>query len=171
MNIQHFVRHGEAMCATPLHYMECGLDNIYLKNGFFQEEIDGEVFTTIQNIDGLHQAIGRHIVLARKAPSGKELRFLRNELAMSQTELAKVLGISDQSVARWEKGQYEANGAAVFALRMIYLLSLVPKEEKLKILESILDTLKKLSEMDETNDDIFLTYSAHRWQDLDLRAA
>lgn len=165
MTIQHFYRQGEAMCQTPLHYTESGLDNIYLKNGFSQEIIDGETYTTVKDIDGLHKAIGLHIVLSRKAPSGNELRFLRNELGMSQADLARVLGISDQSVARWEKGRYEANGAAVFSLRIIYLLSFVPPSERESIMESILDRLKRLSEMDETDDDIVMTYYADKWQD------
>lgn len=171
MNIHHFVRPGEELCKEPLHYKDCGLDNIYLKNGFSWEEEDGEKFLTVTDIDGLHRAIGLHIVLTRKAPSGKEMRFLRNELNMSQADLARLLSVSDQSVARWEKGQCEANGAAVFSLRLIYLLSLVPAGEREKLMDSLLERLEKLSASDETSDAIVLSYKGQRWWDPALQAA
>jgi len=165
MNIRHFAIKGEALCKEPLHYTDCGLDNIYLRNGFSDEpDEDGDQYLTITDIDGLHRAIGMNIVLARKAPTGKELKFLRNELSMSQAELGLVLGVSDQSVARWEKGHCGANGAAVFALRMIYLLSLIPAKERENLLDGILARLRKLSEEDETTDDIVLSYEGDKWQ-------
>lgn len=171
MNIRHYVRSDEALCEKPLHYTDCGLDNIYLRNGFSFEEEDGDRYLTITDIDGLHRAIGMHIVLARKAPSGKELKYLRHELSMSQSDLARVLSVSDQSVARWEKGQCEANGAAVFAIRMIYLLSLMDPTERDAMMASILERLEKLSESDETTDEIVFSYDSRKWHDPSLRAA
>ena len=168
-DIQHFIRPGEALCDEPLHYEECGLDNIYLKNGFSWDEDDGERYVSVKDIDGLHKAIGLHIVLTRKAPSGKEMRFLRNELSMSQADLAKVLSVSDQSIARWEKGQCEANGAAVFALRIVYLLSLVPEKQRETLMNTLLDRLSALAETDETTDEIILSYDDHGWVDPDVR--
>ncbi|MGO8068713.1 helix-turn-helix domain-containing protein [Rhizobium leguminosarum] len=171
MTVQSFYIPGEKLREEPLHYKDCGLDNIYLKNGFNVENHDGEQYLTVTDIDGLHKAIGMHIVLGRKAPSGQELRFIRNELGMSQSDLARVLDISDQSVARWEKGKCEANGAAVFALRLVYLLSLIPKKEQPLILQDILQRFKKLMEEDETTDEIVLSYSGKQWLNPVLCAA
>jgi DNA-binding transcriptional regulator YiaG len=170
MNIQQFYRPGEGMQNDPLHYTDCGLDNIYLSNGFETETIDGEEYLTVKDMDGLHRAIGLHIVLERKAPSGKELRFLRNELDMSQAELARVLGVTDQSVARWEKGQCEPNGPAVLALRMIYLLSLLPPKEREEVMGSLLKRLEALSEQDETTDKFVMSYTGHHWHEPRLAA-
>jgi DNA-binding transcriptional regulator YiaG len=170
MNKQQFFRPGEEICQEPLHYKECGLDNIYLNNGFSVEELDGEKYLTIKNIDGLHRAIGMHIVMERKAPTGKELRFLRNELDMSQADLARILSVSDQSVARWEKERVEANGAAVFGLRLIYLLSLLPENERSEVLSDILIKLQKLSDSDETTDDTIFSYKDDQWHDLPVAA-
>jgi DNA-binding transcriptional regulator YiaG len=172
MNIQTYFRPNEEFCEEPLHYLDCGLDNIFLRNGFSIDEDDGDKALTITDLDGLHSAIGMHIVLARKAPSGKELRFVRNELGMSQADLARVIGVSDQSVARWEKGQCEANGGAVLALRLIYLLSLLPPDERDVLMSDILNRLHRLMESDETSDEIFLTYSDldRKWHDPALAA-
>jgi hypothetical protein len=51
----------------PLHYTACGLDNVYLLNGFKRETIDGEEYVTVEDLDGLWKAIGLHLVTTRKA--------------------------------------------------------------------------------------------------------
>jgi DNA-binding transcriptional regulator YiaG len=165
MNTRHFYRPDETLESDHLHYKECGLDNVFLLNGFTLETIDGEEFLTVSDVDGLHKAIGLHIVLSRKAPSGKEMRFLRNELDMSQSDLARVLSVSDQSVARWEKSQTDAPGPAVLALRVIYLLSLAPEKEREEILSGLLQRLKDLSDADETSDSATFTYQNDQWFD------
>ncbi len=163
MTVQNFYRIDEDLSDEGHHYVECGLDNIYLSNGFTKEIIDGEEYLTVKDIDGLHRAIGLHIVLEKKAPTGKELRFLRSELDMTQSDLARVLSVTDQSVARWEKGQSEPNGPAVLALRLIYLLSLVPDDRKPDVMKGIVERLEKLAEKDETSDDFVLSYADDHW--------
>jgi transcriptional regulator with XRE-family HTH domain len=50
----------------------------------------------------LHRAIGE--ALAKKAwITGVELRFLRKEMDLSQSALGRLLGTTDQAVAKWEK--------------------------------------------------------------------
>ena len=39
---EHFCINGRAYESEPLHYRECGLDNIFLLNGFHHEVVDGE---------------------------------------------------------------------------------------------------------------------------------
>jgi DNA-binding transcriptional regulator YiaG len=163
MNIQNFYRQGEKLSKEPLHYVECGLDNIYLRNGFTKEMLDGEEYLSVEDIDGLHKAIGLHIVLEKKAPTGKELKFLRGELDMTQSDLARVLSVTDQSVARWEKGQSEPNGPAVLALRLIYLLSLVPDDKKPEVMKGIVERFNKLAQKDETTDKFVLSYCDDHW--------
>lgn len=170
MNI-HFARTGEQLCDETLHYRDCGLDNIYLQNGFSKLCEDGEEHVAVTDIDGLHEAIGLHIVLARKAPSGNELRFLRNEMGYSQAGLADTLDVSDQSIARWEKSQSDINGPAMFALRVLYVLSRLPNEERQQVLDGLLERLSKLMAADETCDDIVLSFENDKWHDPALIAA
>ncbi|MEM6408165.1 MAG: transcriptional regulator [Pseudomonadota bacterium] len=102
------------------HYTECGLDDVYLVNGV--DVVDGRM--TIHEIDGLHRAIGQWLVTNKKSLSGAEMRFLRHELELSQASLARMLGVTEQSVLRWEKKRRDrGNGspAAERALRMLYL--------------------------------------------------
>jgi putative transcriptional regulator len=87
-------------------YAACGLDDVYLLSGY---HVEGEgprgPIVRIQDIDGLHRAIGEDLVRQKRSLNGKELRFLRNELGLSQTNLADLLGESEQTVARREKAK------------------------------------------------------------------
>lgn len=97
-------------------YRECGLDNVYLQNGF---EIVGNK-VSIKNIEDLHDAIGRFLVEHKKDLTGKELRFLRHEMLMSQATLAYFLGVGWQSVNRWENGRTRFPKAAEALMRLLY---------------------------------------------------
>ena len=87
------------------HYQTCGLDNIYLVNGFREIEYGGEIAVSIHDLPGLHQAITYSLIHKSEHLSGKEFRFLRLEMDLSQTALGKLFGVSDQAIAKWEKEQ------------------------------------------------------------------
>ena len=73
------------------HYLESGLDNIYLLNGFKYIDSPRGKQVTIKDIDGLHKAIGCILIKEKKNLSGKEIRFLRHEMLMSQSTLALLI--------------------------------------------------------------------------------
>src|SRR5665213_898778 len=99
-----------------------GLDDVYLCSGYEQvPNGDGTFDITVHDQDGLHRAIGEFLVREKKALSGKELRFLRRQMDVTQSELATLLGTTDQAVARWEKEQTRISGVADTLLRVIYL--------------------------------------------------
>ncbi|HEX4839910.1 MAG TPA: helix-turn-helix domain-containing protein [Rhabdochlamydiaceae bacterium] len=91
----------------PYHYTECGLNNIYLLNGYKFIQTSRGKAVSIKDIDGLHKAIGLFLATAKKDLSGDEIRFLRHELLLSQLTLARLLGVSEQAVHRWEKGKVD----------------------------------------------------------------
>ncbi len=102
------------------HYTECGLENIYLSNGFkFMETSRGKSIS-IHDIDGLHKAIGLYLVTSKKDLSQKEIRFLREEMLMSQSTLGRLLGVSEQAVRRWETGKTETPKPSESLLRLLY---------------------------------------------------
>src|SRR5690349_8978096 len=100
---EHFKIGDREHAPKPYHYTECGLSNIYLLNGFTLDEYDGEQYVSVENLDGLWKAIGLDIVTGRKLISGKEVRFLRGQMDLTQSELGALLRVDDQTVARWEK--------------------------------------------------------------------
>lgn len=113
---------GDCAPKEPLHYKLCGLDDVYLITGYdWVPADDGTRDLVVQDIDGLHRAIADCLVRERKGLTGKEFRFLRKRLDMTQLELAIELGTTDQAIARWEKGETRVPGLADTALRFSYL--------------------------------------------------
>lgn len=103
----------------------------------------------IRDMDELHKAIGRHIVLKRKGLTGQEVRFLRNTLNMTQSELASHLGNNAQSIALWENGKNDLPGDAEKLLRVFSFAKLATDEELNALREFVLLKLKELDEIDE----------------------
>ena len=103
------------------HYKECGLDNVYLANGYHIHKTTYGEGVSIQNTEGLHKAIGRWLVSTPKPLSGAALRFLRLEMEATQRDLAGILGTSEQSLRLWEKHRNKAiPGTADHLLRAVY---------------------------------------------------
>ena len=86
------------------HFRMSGLPNVWLANGFQWVDTDYGRGISFQDIDGLHDAITRAL-LVKGELTGREFRFLRVELDLSQGELGTFFGRSDQTVALWEKGR------------------------------------------------------------------
>jgi putative transcriptional regulator len=102
-------------------YTESGLDNVYLVNGYEFVESPAGRSVIIQDLDGLHHAIGRYLIHERKVLSGAEIRFLRHELDMSQNTLAQMLDVTEQTVRRWEQEKLSIPRAADALLRSLFV--------------------------------------------------
>lgn len=113
-------RSGEKL-KEPLHYPDCGLDDVYLLNGYEVEKTSYGEGISVKDVDGLRAAIARGLVSRKKVLTGKEVRFLRKQLDLTQSELGRLVGLDAQTVARWEKGQRTFRKApAELLLRLVY---------------------------------------------------
>lgn len=101
-------------------YTGCGLNYVYLKNGFTKKDTPYGKGVSIHNLHGLHKAIALDIVENRPELSPDEFRFLRKELEFTQASLGQMIGRDAQSVAKWEKGEVEIPKMAGDFLRAIY---------------------------------------------------
>ncbi len=105
-------------------YTTCGLDNVWLKNGFEIHKCgDGEGIS-IHNLDGLHKAISLEIIQSPQPLTGREFRFLRIELDLSQKAVGDLMEKTDQSIAKWEKGNHPIPRLADKAIRDLYMESI-----------------------------------------------
>ncbi|MEN3157097.1 helix-turn-helix domain-containing protein [Alkalimonas sp. NCh-2] len=86
------------------HYKSCGLENVYLVNGYIKKETPFGEAVSIEDIEGLHAKIAETIIRRESELSGREFRFLRKYLDLSQGSLGKLLGVTDQTIANYEKG-------------------------------------------------------------------
>jgi putative transcriptional regulator len=91
------------MMESMYQYKECGLSNIYLANGYVERMTSRGRAVYVEDVEGLHKAIGLWLARDKKTLDGREARFLRLEMGLSQVALAVLLGKNEQSVARWEK--------------------------------------------------------------------
>jgi DNA-binding transcriptional regulator YiaG len=86
------------------HYTDGGLENVWLENGYTIRETPYGPAVTIHDVDGLTRAICMALTDKAGIVSGKEFRYIRQGgMALSQAALGKMLGVDEQSVARWEK--------------------------------------------------------------------
>jgi DNA-binding transcriptional regulator YiaG len=106
----------------------------------------------VSDVDGLHKAIGKHLVIHRKGLSPKEVKFLRNTMDLTQAEMAECLGNNAQSVARWEKGETEMPGTAEKLLRAVFLASLMSDGELAQLRDFLVSRLNALDQIDESTD-------------------
>jgi DNA-binding transcriptional regulator YiaG len=135
-------RHGKDTPKFPYHYTMCGLDDIYLVSGYEPVETDYGSGVIIQHQDELHRAIAMHLATSKKALAGKELRFLRKQMDLTQTDLADLLRVTDQTVARWEKGEADVSGPADLLVRVLFLAQISERVNAFKLageLRSMMD--------------------------------
>ncbi len=99
-------------------YSECGLDHVFIEGLEVVVDDAGEDVYSIPNLPSLHRAIAKSIVMQKSGLSGKELRFLRTEMGLSQAELAEVFRVSRITVNRWdrEKGKIDSTAQVVIRL-------------------------------------------------------
>jgi DNA-binding transcriptional regulator YiaG len=146
------------------HYTDSGLDNVWLESGYtIEENPNYGPLISINNIRGLHEAIGRWLISQPRTLSGAEFRFLRLELDLSQKSLGLILGATEQAVAKWEKARDKpvANKAAERLLRLAYVNYLDGRPE----FSSIIDRITRL-DAEIAEHELRLTRERDVWQKL-----
>ncbi len=111
---------------TAYRYTECGLDNVIIDGISTTVDDAGETVLSIPNINGLHRAISQGIVSRRSSMTGKELRFLRTEMGMTQAEMAAMFHREPLAISRWERGEtpFDSNAETLIRLHAIDVLDI-----------------------------------------------
>ena len=132
------------------HYTACGLDYVYLLNGYTAHQTSQGSGVSIKDARALHDRIALDIVGQPHPLRGQEVRFLRGLLRFSQEGLARVLRQQRGSVARWEAAPHKnIPGATDTALRMFYALKAGGHEIAAKLVE-LLQALDEREEQPDT---------------------
>lgn len=139
------------------HYTECGLDNVWLENGYHEKRTPYGKAVSVEDADGLHKVIAMSIANKKGKLTGKELRFMRNLLELSQANFAKAVGQTEQSVSLWERtGKVPL--AADLVVRMLV-------SEKLNGNAKISEVLKRINDVDRlVNQRIVAKEQRHQWK-------
>ena len=106
------------------HYTESGLDNVWLENGYKEKKTPYGMAVAIDDADGLHEVLALEIANKQGRMTGKELRFLRVLLSLSQQGIAKMVGTTDQSMSLLErKGNVPISADALVRLLVLEKLT------------------------------------------------
>ncbi len=106
----------------PYHYDECGLNVVLFGVTQHVCEHCHETYASIPDMQNLHRFIGKVLCEQRKAllrPT--EIKFLRKDLQLKAKDLARTLGVTPETVSRWENGKKEIGEAHDRLLRSIYM--------------------------------------------------
>lgn len=108
----------------PYHYVECGLDNVYL-HGINQYRCPrcGEDGPEIPKVEELHLFIGKNIVCQEAQLTGPEIRFLRKELGLKSKEMANILSVAPETYSKWENSRGDISEVYDMQLRLLYVLN------------------------------------------------
>ena len=101
------------------HYTECGLDNVFIEGTNMVEDHAGKATVTVPAIGLLHQVIAEGIVRLPSKMSGKELRFLRTEMGLTQEKLADILKVTLLTISRWEREETSIKDTAEMLIRLM----------------------------------------------------
>ena len=86
-----------------LKFDDAGLRNVWLANGYEIRKTRYGPAVSIRNVEGLAKAICASLTREPGKLTGAEARYLRLNLGLSQEALGKLMGVSGQTVALWEK--------------------------------------------------------------------
>jgi DNA-binding transcriptional regulator YiaG len=138
------------------HYTECGLPNVWLENGYTKHDTPYGSGVSVCDIDGLHQALALSIANKEGRMNGKELRFIRTMLDLSQAALGKLLGSSEQSVSLWERRGRVPKAEEILIRMMV--------AEKLNGNVKVAEMVAKASFVDRViNQQIVAKERRHKW--------
>ena len=141
-------------------YTLCGLDNVYLNNGYVVKDSPYGETVSIQDIKGLHKAIGLSIIESPNPLTAKEIKFLRKEMDWSQKALAEMLDVKEVTVRKWENGTNTISGTADRLLRVLYK-ECVDENSSIKVL---IEKIALLDKKTYTNTQLQFTETADGWK-------
>jgi len=143
-------------------YEGCGLDWVFLANGYTIHETPYGQGIAIQDADSLHKVVLREIITSPHPIRGQELRFIRSMLDLSQEGMGKIIGVQRLQVTRMEANRKKPiTPSADRAVRMFFAL----QQHDRALADRILELLNEFD--DQEHKRTTFTPSDHGW----MRAA
>jgi len=127
-------KHVKESCATsrrkeyfatiqkPFHFVDCGLDNVYLIGIKYFVDTDGHTVAEIPALEQLMRLIAEDLVTSPRDLKGKEIKFLRKRLGKKATEYCKYLGLGPETLSRIENEKQAISLQSQKLARLSYCL-------------------------------------------------
>jgi putative transcriptional regulator len=128
------------------HYVESGLDNVYLVNIDRRVcESCGAVTPRIPRITELHAVIGRAVALKGEPLSGADARYLRKHLGLKGKEWAELLHVDVTTLSRWEGEEQKIGPQSDILLRLLYF-SILAERQGQELPERLIERIAAIAE-------------------------
>ena len=137
------------------HYVACGLSNVWLVNGVTKRATQEGGSFHIDQINELHKAIGMSLIEQASPLRPDEFRFLRTEVGLSRRNLGTVLGVSAETIKKWESAENPIQKASDAWLRNLYLSHIHHDE--------IRDLIKQINLGEKLEKEICLSKTPQGW--------
>jgi transcriptional regulator with XRE-family HTH domain len=111
-----------ATTEKPFHFVDSGLDNVYLVGIKYFEDENGNKIAEIPALEQLMQLIAQDLVLAPRDLTGKEVKYLRKRLGRKATEFCTYLGLDPSTLSRIEQEKQESSQQVQKLARLAYCL-------------------------------------------------
>jgi DNA-binding transcriptional regulator YiaG len=138
------------------HYTESGLDNVWLKNGYIVKKTPYGKAVAIADADSLHKLLAVWLTRKEGRLTGKEFRYLRGMLCLSQSNTARMLGVTEGAVSLWERTGKVPSASDT----LMRLLALEKLEGDGKVGE-IIDRVNAVDRL--VNQNIVASERGHKW--------
>ncbi len=109
-------------------YLEAGIEGVYLSGVKVSRCANGHEEVAIQNVEGLHRMLAFAVTARPAKLHGAELRFLRKYLGFAGVTFAPIMGVTPETLSRWENDK-EPMGATAERLVRVLVHRVAPIEE------------------------------------------
>jgi putative zinc finger/helix-turn-helix YgiT family protein len=145
-------------------YAACGLPNVTLVGVDVRRcATCGEHEIVIPRIEELHRVLAAAIVRRTSRLTSHEIRFLRKYLGYSGVDFARIVGVSAETVSRWENGKETMRRSAENLVRMLVV-------HQQPIRQYAVDTLARIGRR-RAPKAIGVRMKGETWVEQDLKAA
>ena len=142
------------------HYLDCGLDNVWLTSGFKPISTPYGDGISIEDMDGLHKCIAQCLIDKAGNLTGKEFRFLRTELDLSQEVMGELCGVNERTIRNYERDDKNVIEPANTIIRVIYRERYDPNAT----FEGMRKTIIQLQKLDKQLFEIRLAATENGWE-------
>jgi putative zinc finger/helix-turn-helix YgiT family protein len=106
------------------HYKESGLQNVFLDNVLVRRCAHcGEHEVVIPRLPELHRTIAEILIEKRAPLAGAEFRYLRKHLGYASSDFATKIGVTPETLSRWENEHREIDPVADKLIRLLVATS------------------------------------------------
>lgn len=101
------------------HYTSCGLNNVIISKMPTRKDDAGEIIIEVPMINLLHAILTMELASKESSLLPEELKFVRTEMGLTQSELAERIKKDHQTIGRWERGENPVDPTAEMLVRIL----------------------------------------------------